>query len=96
MNFSLILLLIKVLSLNQAKWPWEDWKPIEEWFQGPSFVLWVFAWIFLGLGLVSLLIMVLYTRYGRKPSIRLSAITILCGSIFLGLSFHFFLIHFGF
>jgi MFS family permease len=96
MYFSLLSLIIRVISLIQIKWPWENQKPIEELFQGPSLILWVFAWILLGLGIVSLIILVLYTKYGRKISIKLSAITILTASISLGLSFHFFLIHFGF
>ncbi|MBD3256127.1 MAG: hypothetical protein GF383_13605 [Candidatus Lokiarchaeota archaeon] len=74
----------------------EEPKPIEEAFQGPSLVLWVLGWIFLSLGLVSALILVLYTKYGREISIKLSVITIVVSSILLGLSFHFLLLCFGF
>lgn len=96
MIITLFLLIINTILQNDFKWPWEEERPIEELFEGPSIVLWVLAWIFFGLGMVSLLILVLYTKYGREISIRLSVITILVGSIFLGFSFHFFLLQAGY
>ncbi|MFW9987162.1 MAG: hypothetical protein ACFFC3_00740 [Candidatus Odinarchaeota archaeon] len=61
----------------------------------PSLSLWVLAWIFLIIGLISLAILVLYTKYGREVSIRLSIISIVISSIFLGFAFHFFLLSEG-
>ncbi len=94
MIFSLLLSVLSLIVPNQL-FPTENQKPIEESFLGPSLVLWVFAWIFLSLGAVALVILILYTKFGRKASIKLSVITIVIASIFLGLSFHFFLLHFG-
>ena len=91
--FSLVLWTINLIA--QIEWPWED-RPPEEWYEGPSLLLWVLGWIFLFIGLVSLIVLVLYTRYGREVSIRLSIITIVVASIFLGFGFHFILIHFGY
>ena len=95
MILSLFLLIINSILQNDFKWPWEEQRPIEELFEGPSIVLWVLAWVFFGIGMVSLLILVLYTKYGREISIKLSIITILFGSIFLGFSIHFFMIQAG-
>lgn len=92
----LFFLITNTILQNDFKWPWEEERPIEELFEGPSIVLWVLAWIFFGIGMVSLLILVLYTKYGREISIRLSVITILLGSIFLGFSIHFFLLQAGY
>ncbi|HEA70926.1 MAG TPA: hypothetical protein ENH98_03265 [archaeon] len=61
----------------------------------PSIILWAFAWIFLVIGLIALTILVIYTKYGREKSIRLSILGILFGSIFLGFSIHFFLLTWG-
>ncbi|MHA2390953.1 MAG: hypothetical protein ACXAEX_03215 [Promethearchaeota archaeon] len=61
----------------------------------PSLTLWVLAWIFLIIGLVALTILVVYTRYGREKSVRLSVISIIIASIFLGFSIHFFLLNWG-
>lgn len=69
--------------------------PPEEAFQGPNLVLYVFAWIFLIIGLISFTVLVLYTKYGREISIKLSVISITVASVFLGFSIHFFLLHFG-
>jgi hypothetical protein len=96
MIVSLFLLIRNVILQDDFEWPWEEERPIEELFEGPSIVLWVFAWIFFGLGVVSLLVLVLHTQYGRETSIRLTVITILLGSIFLGFSFHFFLLQAGY
>ena len=96
MILSLFLLIINSILQNDFKWPWEEERPIEELFEGPSIVLWVLAWIFFGIGLVSLLILVLYSKYGREISIKLSVITILTGSIFLGFSIHFFMLQAGY
>ncbi|MFX1256437.1 MAG: hypothetical protein ACFFAN_01130 [Promethearchaeota archaeon] len=84
-----------LLSLNQIENPWEGIPP-EEWYEGPSLLLWVFGWIFLSLGLLALMILIVYTKYGRETSIKLSIITVISASIFLGLSFHFFLLNAGF
>ncbi len=92
----LFFLITNTILQNDFKWPWEEERPIEELFEGPSIVLWVLAWVFFGIGMVSLLILVLYTKYGREISIRLSVITILLGSIFLGFSIHFFLLQAGY
>ncbi|KKK46189.1 MAG: hypothetical protein Lokiarch_03310 [Candidatus Lokiarchaeum sp. GC14_75] len=61
----------------------------------PSIILWTLAWIFLVIGLIALTILVIYTKYGREKSIRLSILGILFGSIFLGFSIHFFLLTWG-
>ncbi|MFX1315177.1 MAG: hypothetical protein ACFE9T_04890 [Promethearchaeota archaeon] len=61
----------------------------------PSLTLWVLAWIFLFIGLASLIILVIYTKYGREISIRLSLISVIIAAIFLGFSFHFFLLNWG-
>jgi hypothetical protein len=91
----LLLLIIKIISINQFKWPWEE-RPIEELFEGPSLPLWIIAWVFLAVGLISLTVLIVYTKYGREISIRLSVITIVISSIFLGFAFHFFLLSAGF
>jgi len=71
-------------------------EPIpEEEFQGPSLGLWAFAWIFLIIGILLLGILIIYTKYGRELSIKLSILSIFIASTFLGFSFHFFLLHFG-
>ncbi|MFX1388240.1 MAG: hypothetical protein ACFE9M_13560 [Promethearchaeota archaeon] len=61
----------------------------------PSLALWVFAWIFLIIGLISIAALIIYTKYGRELSIRLSILTIVISSIFLGFAFHFLLLSFG-
>ncbi len=61
----------------------------------PSLSLWVFAWLFLIIGLVSLTILIIYTKYGREVSVRLSIISIVIASIFLGFALHFFLLSWG-
>ncbi|UCD02091.1 MAG: hypothetical protein JSV23_03485 [Promethearchaeota archaeon] len=61
----------------------------------PSLSLWVFAWIFLIIGLTSLTILIIYTKYGREVSVRLSIISIVIASIFLGFAIHFFLLTWG-
>jgi hypothetical protein len=61
----------------------------------PSLTLWVLAWLFLVMGLIALTILVVYTRYGREKSVRLSVISIVIGSILLGFSIHFFLLTWG-
>ena len=79
----------------QIEWEWLE-RPPEEWYEGPSLLLWILGWIFLFIGLVSLIILELYTKYGREISIRLSIITIVVASIFLGFGFHFILINYGY
>jgi len=61
----------------------------------PSLSLWVFAWVFLIIGLVSLTILIIYTKYGREVSVRLSIISIVIASIFLGFALHFFFLTWG-
>ena len=64
-------------------------------FQVPSLTIWILAWVFLIIGLLSLTTLVVYTRYGREISIKLSIISISIFAVLLGFSFHFFLITFG-
>lgn len=64
-------------------------------FQVPSLPLLVLAWIFLFIGIGVLTILILYTKYGRETSIRLSIIAIVIASIFLGFALHFFLLNLG-
>ncbi|MHA1723567.1 MAG: hypothetical protein ACTSYC_07190 [Promethearchaeota archaeon] len=61
----------------------------------PSLLLWILAWIFFALGVFFFLVLILYTKYGRETSIKLSIITISMGSIFVGFSLHFLLLNFG-
>ncbi len=61
----------------------------------PSLSIWVFAWIFLVIGLVSLTVLIIYTKYGREVSVRLSIISIVIAAIFLGFTIHFFLLSYG-
>ncbi len=61
----------------------------------PSLTIWVFAWIFLLIGLASFTILLIYTKYGREISIRLSILSIVIASIFLGFAFHFLLLSWG-
>ena len=63
--------------------------------QVPSLLLWILAWIFLLIGLAALTVLVIYTRYGREKSVRLSVISIIVASVFLGFSIHFFLLNWG-
>jgi hypothetical protein len=93
--FTLFYLTFNLIALNQIEWPWEE-RPPEEWYEGPSLILWVLGWIFLVIGLISLTVLILYTKYGREISIRLSIITIIIASIFLGFGFHFILLNFGY
>jgi len=67
----------------------------EEMFDGPSVWLWGLAWIFLFIGIVVLGVLIVYTKYGREVSIKLSLISISIASSFLGFSVHFFLLHHG-
>ncbi|TKJ24492.1 MAG: hypothetical protein CEE42_10680 [Promethearchaeota archaeon Loki_b31] len=64
-------------------------------FQVPSLTIWILAWIFLIVGLLGLTILIVYTRYGRELSIKLSILSITFAAVFLGFAFHFFLISFG-
>ncbi|MHA1913945.1 MAG: hypothetical protein ACW986_00730 [Promethearchaeota archaeon] len=61
----------------------------------PSITLWTLAWIFLFIGLAALTVLVVYTRYGREKSVRLSVLSIVVASAFLGFSIHFFLLNWG-
>ena len=71
----IIINILKLLTLNQF-WDTEGQTPPEEAFTGPNLILYVFAWIFLSLGIVALTILILYTKYGREISIKLSVLTI--------------------
>lgn len=93
--FPIIFLMIKIISVNQFKWPWED-KPIEELFEGPSLTLWILSWVFISIGLVALTVLIVYTKYGREISIRLTIIAIVVSSIFFGFAFHFLLLQAGY
>lgn len=64
-------------------------------FAIPSLTLWVLAWTFSVLGIIALISLILYTKYGREISIKFSVITIVIASSFLGFAIHFFLISFG-
>jgi hypothetical protein len=64
-------------------------------FEVPSLILWILAWVFLIIGLITLAILIIYTRYGREISIKLSVISIAITAILLGFSIHFFLLNFG-
>lgn len=92
---NLLFWVIELITINQIEWPWDD-RPPEEWYEGPSLFLWVFGWIFIMIGLTSIIVLIIYTKYGREVSIKLSVITILIGSIFLGFGFHFILLNMGY
>ncbi len=94
MLLSILIWTISLISLIQIKNPFEG-KPPEEWYEGPSLAMWSLAWIFLSFGLLALAVLVIYTKYGREISIKLSIITIVIASILLGLAFHFFLLNAG-
>jgi hypothetical protein len=64
-------------------------------FVPPSMGLWIIAWIFLIIGMGALAVLVIYTKYGREISIKLSIITIIVSSIFLAFAFHFILLNIG-
>ena len=64
-------------------------------FEVPSLSLWILAWLFLIIGLITLAILIIYTRYGREISIKLSVITIVITAVLLGFAIHFFLLNFG-
>ncbi|MFW9900016.1 MAG: hypothetical protein ACFFDY_01855 [Candidatus Thorarchaeota archaeon] len=61
----------------------------------PSLSLWVIAWILFFIGLASLTILIIYNKYGREVSIRLSILSIVIASIFLGFAFHLLLLSWG-
>ncbi len=61
----------------------------------PSLSIWIFGWIFLFIGLISLIVLIIYSKYGREVSVRLSVISIIITSIFLGFAFHFLLLSWG-
>jgi hypothetical protein len=64
-------------------------------FEVPSVLIWSLAWTFLVIGILAIIILILYTKYGRELSIKLSLISIIFAAFFLGFSIHFFLITFG-
>ena len=61
----------------------------------PSLTIWVLAWFFLIIGLVSLTVLVLYTKYGREISIKLSILSGVISAIFLAFALHFLLLSWG-
>jgi hypothetical protein len=64
-------------------------------FQVPSIPIWSLAWTFLVIGILAIVILILYTKYGRELSIKLTLLSIIFAAVFLGFSIHFFLISFG-
>jgi hypothetical protein len=64
-------------------------------FEIPSITLWVLAWIFLLIGIFSVVLLILYTKYGRELSMKFTMISIVFSSVFLGFATHFFLTSFG-
>jgi hypothetical protein len=64
-------------------------------FKVPSVPIWSLAWIFLVIGIFAIVVLILYTKYGRELSIKLSLLSIIFAAVFLGFSIHFFLISFG-
>ncbi|MFX1378505.1 MAG: hypothetical protein ACFFA4_05390 [Promethearchaeota archaeon] len=61
----------------------------------PSLTIWVLAWFFLIIGIISLTILIIYTKYGREISIKLSIITAVISAVFLAFAFHFLLLSYG-
>ncbi len=64
-------------------------------FEVLSLPLWILAWTFLIIGLIALTILIVYTKYGREISIKLSIIAVIIAAAFLGFATHFFLLNFG-
>lgn len=61
----------------------------------PSPAIWGLGWTFLIIGLISLAVLVIYTKYGREISIRLSIVTSIISVIFLAFALHFLLLTWG-
>ena len=61
----------------------------------PSLTIWALAWVFLIIGIISLTILVIYTKYGREISIKLSIISGVISAVFLGFAIHFLLLSWG-
>ncbi len=61
----------------------------------PSLTIWALAWVFLIVGLISLIILVIYTKYGREISIKLSIISGVISAVFLAFAVHFLLLSWG-
>ena len=64
-------------------------------FEVPSITIWTLAWVFIIIGILSLTVLVLYTKYGRELSIKLAVSSIIFASVFIGFAIHFFLISAG-
>ena len=64
-------------------------------FEIPSITLWVLAWIFLLIGIISVVVLILYTKYGRELSMKLTILSIVFSSVSLGFATHFFLTSIG-
>ncbi|MFX0007795.1 MAG: hypothetical protein ACFFA7_07495 [Promethearchaeota archaeon] len=62
----------------------------------PSLTIWSLAWVFLIIGLITLTILVIYTKYGREISIKLSIINAVISAVFLAFAFHFLLLSWGY
>ncbi|MBD3352269.1 MAG: hypothetical protein GF364_12350 [Candidatus Lokiarchaeota archaeon] len=54
-------------------------------------LLWL-AWILVIVGIIAVVALVVYTEFGRDPSIPLSILLIIIASVALGFSIHLFLI----
>jgi hypothetical protein len=61
----------------------------------PSLTIWSLAWVFLIIGLISLTILVIYTKYGREISIKLSIINAVISAGSLAFAVHFLLLSWG-
>jgi len=64
-------------------------------FEIPSLTLWTLAWILLLIGIFLIVVLIIYTKYGRELSMKLTIISIVFSSVFLGFATHFFLISIG-
>jgi len=64
-------------------------------FEIPSITLWTLAWIFLLIGIFSVVLLIIYTNYGRELSMKITIVSIMFASVFLGFATHFFLTSIG-
>jgi hypothetical protein len=51
-------------------------------FKVPSIPIWTLAWIFLITGLLAIVVLIIYTKYGREISIKLSLLSIIVAAVF--------------
>jgi len=61
----------------------------------PSPTIWALGWVFLIIGLISLAVLVIYTKYGREISIKLSIISSVISAVFIAFALHFLLLSWG-